>query len=120
MHNPNFASTNLNYGARKKAASLLLQLIARNVSDNEIQILSFHPGAALTVTARAYGFDKSVDFITVDLPGHFAVWAALEEAKFLHRRFVHATWDVTEVQSGAARALIDEDPDFLKIGAKGL
>lgn len=56
----------------------------------------------------------------MELPGHFAVWGALEEAMFLHGRFVHATWDVTEVQSGAARALIDEDPDFLTIGAKDL
>lgn len=59
MHNPNFASTNLNYGASKNAAALLLQLMARNVSDNEIQILSFHPGDVLTVTARAYGFDEN-------------------------------------------------------------
>lgn len=55
----------------------------------------------------------------MDVPGHFAVWAASEEAKFLHGRFVHATWDVTELQSGAFKALINEDPDFLKIEVKG-
>jgi hypothetical protein len=57
--------------------------------------------------------------IIVDVPGHFAVWAASEETKFLHGRFVHATWDVTELQSGAFKALINEDPDFLKIEVKG-
>jgi hypothetical protein len=60
-----------------------------------------------------------VTLIIVDVPGHFAVWAASEEAKFLHGRFVHATWDVTELQSGAFKALINEDPDFLKIEVKG-
>jgi hypothetical protein len=61
-----------------------------------------------------------VYFIIVDIHGHFFVWAASEEAKFLHGRFVYATWDVTELPSAAVRALLDEDPDFLKIGGKGL
>ncbi|OKO89582.1 hypothetical protein PENSUB_13648 [Penicillium subrubescens] len=119
MHNPNFASTNLNYGASKNAAALLLKLMARNVSVDEIHILSFHPGAVLTETARAYGYDEnSLPWDDVDIHGHFFVWAASEEAKFLHGRFVYATWDVTELPSAAVRALLDEDSDFLKIGGK--
>ncbi|KAL2837443.1 hypothetical protein BJX68DRAFT_221018 [Aspergillus pseudodeflectus] len=121
IHKPDLAPANLNYGASKNAAVLLLQLMARNVPDHEIQIISFHPGAVLTETARAHGYDENtIPWDDVDVPGHFAVWAASDEAKFLHGRFVHATWDVTELQTGEARALIDGDPDFLKIGVKGL
>jgi NAD(P)-dependent dehydrogenase (short-subunit alcohol dehydrogenase family) len=58
IHNPDLASNNLNYSASKNAAVLLLQLMARNVPDDEIQIVSFHPGAILTETARAYGYDE--------------------------------------------------------------
>jgi hypothetical protein len=57
---------------------------------------------------------------TVNVPGQFAVWASSDEAKFLHGRFVHSNWDITELQAGASRGLIDKDPDFLKIGVKGL
>lgn len=33
--------------------------MARNVSDEEIQLVSFHPGAVLTETARAHGYDEN-------------------------------------------------------------
>ncbi|KAL3444391.1 hypothetical protein BJX65DRAFT_319996 [Aspergillus insuetus] len=121
IYNPDAASTNLNYGASKNAAALLLQLLTRNVSADEIQILSYHPGAVLTQTAREHGYDENtLPWTDVNIPGQFAVWASSDEAKFLHGRFVHSNWDVTELQSGAARGLIDDDPDFLKIGVKGL
>lgn len=55
-----------------------------------------------------------------NVPGQFAVWAASSEAKFLHGRFVWATWDVNELTSGDIRKKIDEDPWFLKVGVKGL
>ncbi|KAL4958626.1 SDR family NAD(P)-dependent oxidoreductase [Aspergillus stella-maris] len=121
IYNPDAASTNLNYGASKNAAALLLQLLTRNVSTDEIQVLSYHPGAVLTQTAREHGYDENtLPWTDVNVPGQFAVWASSDEAKFLHGRFVHSNWDVTELQSGAVRGLIDEDPDFLKIGVKGL
>ncbi|CEL11022.1 hypothetical protein ASPCAL14129 [Aspergillus calidoustus] len=121
IYNPDAASTNLNYGASKNAAALLLQLLTRNVSVDEIQILSYHPGAVLTQTAREHGYDENtLPWTDVNVPGQFAVWASSDEAKFLHGRFVHSNWDVTELQAGAVRGLIDEDPDFLKIGVKGL
>lgn len=58
--------------------------------------------------------------ILEDLPGHFAVWAASEEAKFLHGRFVWAKWDVTELRKGPLREMIDADPEFLQVGVKGM
>ncbi|KAL2797416.1 hypothetical protein BJX66DRAFT_92438 [Aspergillus keveii] len=121
IYNPDAASTNLNYGASKNAAALLLQLLTRNVSADEIQILSYHPGAVLTQTAREHGYDENtLPWTDVNVPGQFAVWASSDEAKFLHGRFVHSNWDVTELQYGSARGLIDDDPEFLKIGVKGL
>ncbi len=65
------------------------------------------------------GFPNQLYFIA-DLAGHFAVWAASEEAKFLHGRFVWARWDVDELRSGPAREMIDSDPNYLKVGVKGL
>jgi NAD(P)-dependent dehydrogenase (short-subunit alcohol dehydrogenase family) len=59
IYNPDAASTNLNYGASKNAAALLLQLLTRNVSADEIQVLSYHPGAVLTQTARDHGYDEN-------------------------------------------------------------
>jgi len=56
----------------------------------------------------------------VDLTGQYAVWAASPEARFLHGRFVWAEWDVDELRSGELRKKIDADPEFLKIGVKGL
>lgn len=55
-----------------------------------------------------------------DLPGQFAVWAASEEAKFLHGRFVWAKWDVTELCKGPLRERIDNDPEFLQVSVKGM
>lgn len=56
----------------------------------------------------------------VDLPSHFAVWAASPEAQFLHGRFVWASWDVEQLKNGDLRKRIDEDPTFLKLGVNGL
>lgn len=55
-----------------------------------------------------------------DLPGQFAVWAASEEAKFLHGRFVWAKWDVNELREGKLREMIDNEPEFLQVTVKGL
>lgn len=55
-----------------------------------------------------------------DLPGQFAVWAASEEAKFLHGRFVWAKWDVNELRQGKLREMIDNDPEFLQVNVKGM
>lgn len=55
-----------------------------------------------------------------DLPGQFAVWAASEEAKFLHGRFVWAKWDVNELREGKLRETIDNEPEFLQVTVKGM
>jgi hypothetical protein len=58
--------------------------------------------------------------IAENLPGQYAVWAASDEAKFLHGRFTWAAWDVEEISSGKIRERIDGDPNYLKVGVTGL
>jgi hypothetical protein len=53
------------------------------------------------------------------LPANFAVWAATNEASFLHGRFVSAAWDVKELRGVLERDGLLQSPDFLKIGVKG-
>jgi hypothetical protein len=48
------------------------------------------------------------------------VWAASDEAQFLHGRFVWAAWDVDELKQGEVAERIQNEPHFLKVGVPGL
>ncbi|KAJ8124318.1 hypothetical protein O1611_g9324 [Lasiodiplodia mahajangana] len=116
-----FASDYLGYGLTKHSGQLLLQLIAQDTPPEKMQIVSYHPGAIYTESAKASGWaEDALPWDHVDLPGHFAVWATSPEAKFLHGRFVWASWDVEQLKNGDLRKRIDEEPAFLKIGVNGL
>ncbi|KAJ3547836.1 hypothetical protein NM208_g1307 [Fusarium decemcellulare] len=110
------------YGLTKNASTLLLQQIAKDTDAADMQVISFHPGGILTDSAKKLGGDaiKGLVFDDENLPGHFAVWAASLEARFLHGRFVWANWDIEELQSGPIRQQIDQDEHFLKVGVEGL
>ncbi|KAI1146970.1 NAD(P)-binding protein [Nemania diffusa] len=111
----------LSYGLTKHAGQLTLQLIAQDTLPNDMQIVSFHPGAIFTAAAKGSGWtEDSLPWDHIDLPSHFAVWAASPEAQFLHGRFVWASWDVEQLKNGDLRKRIDEDPTFLKLGVNGL
>jgi hypothetical protein len=56
---------------------------------------------------------------TENLPGQFAVWAATEEARFLHGRVVPVWWDVDELKTGEVRSRLESDDHFLRIGVVG-
>ncbi|KAI0448777.1 short-chain dehydrogenase [Xylaria acuta] len=121
VHDFNVGSEYPGYALTKHSVQLGLQLIAQDSPPEEIQIISYHPGAIFTENARDKGWtEDSIPWDHVDLPGHFAVWAASPEAKFLHGRFVWASWDVEKLQSGEIRRRIDEDSAYLKIGINGL
>ncbi|KAH0555674.1 hypothetical protein GP486_006382 [Trichoglossum hirsutum] len=121
IHNFAIAGSRPNYTATKNAGTLLLQQIARDTPVEKIQIISFHPGLILTEGNRRIGLDeKSAPWDDENLPGHFAIWAASPDAAFLHGRFVWANWDVDELRTGELRERIDNDPDYLKVGVKGL
>jgi hypothetical protein len=49
-----------------------------------------------------------------------AVWAASDEAAFLHGRFIWSTWDVEELASGRLRKRLESDENFLRVGVHGL
>lgn len=54
-----------------------------------------------------------------ELCGSFAVWAASNEAEFLHGRFAWASWDVEELATGDIRKRIDSDPEYLRASIVG-
>ncbi|KAI0431014.1 putative short-chain dehydrogenase [Xylaria sp. FL1042] len=111
----------LGYGLTKHAGQLTMQLIAQDTPPEKMQVIGYHPGAIYTDAAKASGWtEDGLPWDHVDLPGHYAVWAASPEAKFLHGRFLWASWDVDELKHGELRKRIDEDPYFLRIGVNGL
>ncbi|KAI1430306.1 putative short-chain dehydrogenase [Xylaria sp. FL1777] len=115
------ASDSLGYGLTKHASHLTMQLIAQETPPEKMQVISYHPGAVFTEAAAAAGWtEETLDWDNVDLPGHYAVWAASPEAKFLHGRYTWAAWDVEQLKHGELRKRIDEDPTFLRIGVNGL
>ncbi|KAK6066803.1 dehydrogenase reductase SDR family member 2 [Seiridium cupressi] len=109
------------YTLSKIFGQVLMQAIAAGVDRKRMQIVSFHPGVILSETVRNGGYteDSPVDWDSVDLPGQFAVWAATEQAAFLHGRFAWAAWDVDELRAQMLRTE-DEDNLFLTIGVRGI
>ncbi|KAK1972327.1 short chain dehydrogenase [Colletotrichum sublineola] len=107
------------YSASKNAGTLLIQLIAKDTSPETMQIINFHPGVVKTSLFQ----DVPDDFYPFDdaaLAGSFAVWAASEEARFLHGRFVWAKWDVEELKTGEIGDKIRKNDLYLKVGVVGL
>lgn len=51
------------------------------------------------------------------LPGHFLVWLASNEAKFLKNRYVWVNWDVEELKS---RAKEIESSSLLQVNLDGV
>jgi NAD(P)-dependent dehydrogenase (short-subunit alcohol dehydrogenase family) len=129
-----------NYSLTKNSSTLAIQQIAKDIDSEEVQIVSFHPGAIYTSAAKralggkqkseiSFPFDEGEDLnhdcnqvLTSpdDLPGAFSVWAASDEARFLHGRFVWAAWDVEEMKQGEVAARIESEASFLKVGVPGL
>lgn len=48
-----------NYSASKNAGTMLMQQIAKGVPVNEMQVISFHPGAIFTSAAKEAGYTES-------------------------------------------------------------
>ncbi|KAI5459007.1 hypothetical protein BGZ63DRAFT_426319 [Mariannaea sp. PMI_226] len=109
------------YGLTKNSGTLLLQQIAKDVSPEQLQIISFHPGVVHNENYTAVGIKKEdLPFTDPSLPGAFAVWASTKEARFLHGRFVWANWDIDEYSVGETRERLEKDPEYLRIGIVGL
>ncbi|OKP09899.1 Dehydrogenase/reductase SDR family member 11 [Penicillium subrubescens] len=107
------------YASTKTALACLLQHLAAEIPREEVQILSFHPGFVYTEGLHEICGPDDYDWDSDKLPGNFAVWAASAQAKFLHGRFVWASWDVKEV-ADSMTDILDRDRDYWKLGVKGL
>ncbi|KAK0647094.1 hypothetical protein B0T16DRAFT_458956 [Cercophora newfieldiana] len=108
------------YGLTKNSGTLLMQQIAKDVSPDDMQIVSFHPGGILTESAAKAGITEEMyDWDDENLPGHFAVWLASPEAKFAHGRMLTAHWDVDELK-GEAKGKMEGQWNYLKLGVVGL
>ncbi|WQF87905.1 Putative short-chain dehydrogenase/reductase SDR, NAD(P)-binding domain superfamily [Colletotrichum destructivum] len=121
IHDTRLTGNQPSYGSSKSAGTMLLQRIAKDISADDLQIVSYHPGGVYTDLAASLGIPKDAyPWDDENLPGQFAVWAASNEAKFLHGRFVWAKWDVTELREGPIRERLDNDEQFLRVGVVGI
>ncbi|KAL6874501.1 hypothetical protein HDV57DRAFT_232590 [Trichoderma longibrachiatum] len=109
------------YCASKNAGTLLVQLFAQDVSPDDMQVLSYHPGAIWTDSVKKSGVPKEAyAWDDETLASNYAVWAASDEAKFLHGRFTWAAWDVEELQSEGFKKRMEEKRTYLQVGVIGL
>ncbi|EFQ34769.1 short chain dehydrogenase [Colletotrichum graminicola] len=109
------------YSASKNAGTLLIQMIAKDTPPENMQIINFHPGLVRTSPFIDAGVPEDrLPFDDVSLSGNYAVWAASEEARFLHGRFVWSKWDVEELKTGDIGKKIRDNDHYLKVGVVGL
>ncbi|KAI8711613.1 hypothetical protein NCS52_01425300 [Fusarium sp. LHS14.1] len=120
VHSPDLAGPVPLYSLTKSASTTMMQTIAYATPAKEMQIISMNPGMHYTESFQRFAEADSFPWDDTKLPGDFAVWAASEEAEYLHGRFVWANWDVDELQTGPLREKIENDPGFLKMTVKGL
>lgn len=64
VHNFDIAANKPNYSASKSAGTVLVQQIAQGVSQDDMQVNSFHPGAIFTAAAKRAGY--TIDTLTWD------------------------------------------------------
>ncbi|KAL1887912.1 hypothetical protein Sste5346_009916 [Sporothrix stenoceras] len=117
----NWLAMRPDYILSKNTATYAFSLLADGVKADNLQILSYHPGMIYTDAWPPLGFTKDMlPFDEIELPGNFAVWAASKEARFLHGRYVYATWDVDELASAEEKSCLDTDHNYLRVGVVGL
>ncbi|CVL08347.1 hypothetical protein FPRO06_12751 [Fusarium proliferatum] len=107
------------YSITKSAGTMMMQHIAMTVPSSEMQVISFEPGLHYTESFERFTDENSFKWDDIKLPGDFAVWAASEEAEFLHGRFIWAKWDVNELKAGPLRKKIDSDSSLFRVGVSG-
>ncbi|KAH7465368.1 hypothetical protein FOMA001_g17094 [Fusarium oxysporum f. sp. matthiolae] len=107
------------YSLTKGAGTMMMQHIAMTVPSSEMQIITLEPGLHYTEAFARFTDENSFQWDDIKLPGDFAVWAASEEAEFLHGRFVWAKWDVNELKTGPLRKKIESGPSLFRVGVSG-
>ncbi|KAF5243305.1 hypothetical protein FAUST_2873 [Fusarium austroamericanum] len=107
------------YSLTKSAYTMMMNEIAMTVPAHEMQVLAFDPGLHYTESFARFADENSLQWDDIKLPGDFAVWAASEEAEFLHGRFVWAKWDVNELKDVPLRTKIEQNPSLFRVGVSG-
>ncbi|KAK4206411.1 NAD(P)-binding protein [Rhypophila decipiens] len=111
------------YSLTKQSGNSLMTFLAQEVDPaSDMQIINFHPGVIFNTAWANAPKEYWPEFDHEDLPGQFAIWAASEEAQFLHGKFLWASWDLDEVmdKEGPIRKYLAENLDFLTVGVVGL
>ncbi|RGP73094.1 hypothetical protein FLONG3_6409 [Fusarium longipes] len=107
------------YSTTKSAVTMMMNHIAMTIPSSEMQVVTFEPGLHYTESFARFADESAFPWDDIKLPGDFAVWAASEEAEFLHGRFVWAKWDVNELKAGPLRKKIENNPSLFRVGVVG-
>ncbi|OBS24797.1 hypothetical protein FPOA_05334 [Fusarium poae] len=107
------------YSLTKSALTMMMNHISMAVPSSEMQVIAFEPGLHYTEAFARFTDENSFQWDDIKLPGDFAVWAASEEAEFLHGRFVWAKWDVNELKGAPLRTKIEQNPSLFRVGVSG-
>ncbi|GAV99260.1 short-chain dehydrogenase reductase [Lentinula edodes] len=109
------------YSTTKSAFTALIGRIADEHPVEDIQIISYHPGALYSEGAAKYVDKNLLKWDEMALPADYAVWAASPEASWLHGRFVWAHWDVDELKADKDfLKRLQEEKGFLRVAVQGL
>lgn len=90
IHNFAVTPNNPNYNLTKNSGSLLLQQIAKDISPEKLQIISFHPGTIFTDAARKAGYNQaSLAWNDGKLYELFVQWTLKIHQQFLIPLLIH-------------------------------
>lgn len=120
------------YAASKTANAKLLEYVA--AEHPELYVVQVQPGVVSTEINEGTSMRGQDDgkwlhqrillcvclltlTLIVALPGHFAVWLASDDAKFLRNKFVWVNWDVEELKAKAEEI---KSSRLLSIGLDGV
>ncbi|KAJ4487274.1 short-chain dehydrogenase/reductase [Lentinula edodes] len=109
------------YTTTKSAFTALIGRIADERPVEDIQIISYHPGALYSEGAAKYVDQNLLKWDEMALPADYAVWAASPEASWLHGRFLWAHWDVDELKADKEFSKrLEQEKGFLRVAVQGL
>ncbi|EEY23396.1 conserved hypothetical protein [Verticillium alfalfae VaMs.102] len=121
IHTPGIDKVMPSYYLTKQASHSLVQTLADASDPKLLQINLVHPGLIYSEAAAKAGIaPDSLPFDDMKLPADYSVWAATEEATFLHGKLAWAAWDVDELRSEESKKVFESNPHHLSIRLIGV
>ncbi|KAF3356937.1 Short chain dehydrogenase citE like protein [Verticillium longisporum] len=121
IHSPGMDKAIPSYYLTKQASHSLIQTLADASDPQVLQINMVHPGIIYSESAARAGMAlDSLPFDDMKLPADYSVWAATEEAAFLHGKLAWAAWDVDELRSEESKKAFESNPHHLTIRVVGV